>query len=132
MSITKFANSSYGKEKMTINERIFFEIEQQKLKQSDLARLLNVRTSVITTWKTRGTNPPAEYLAQICEFLNITIPDLFEIPDSNLSENQKEMLIQFNKLPEREQIKWIGKLEEAAKEYTENKSQDINTQSKIS
>lgn len=115
---------------MTINEKIFFEIEHQKLKQSDLAKLLNVRTSVITTWKTRGTNPPAEYLVQICEFLNITIPDLFEIPDSNLSENQKEMLIQFNKLPEREQIKWIGKLEEAAKEYISNNSQ--NTQSKIS
>ena len=40
------------------------------------------------------------------------------------------MLIQFNKLPEREQIKWIGKLEEAAKEYISNNSQ--NTQSKIS
>lgn len=115
---------------MTINERIFLEIERKKLKQSDLAKILKVRTSVITTWKTRGTNPPAEYLTQICEFLGITIPDLFEIPNSNLTENQIELLTHFNKLPEREQIKWIGKLEEAAKEYVTSEPQNI--QNKIS
>ena len=129
MSTIKYANMSYGKAKMTINERIFYEIERQKLKQSDLAKKLNVRTSVIATWKTRGNNPPAEYLIQICEFLGITITDLFNVPYSNLSDNEQELLEHFKKLPEREQIKWIGKLEEAAKEYSESQQ---TTQDKIS
>lgn len=64
---------------MTINEKIFSLIEQKQLKQADLAKKLNVRTSVIASWKTRGSNPPIEYAAQICEFLNITIYELLDI-----------------------------------------------------
>ena len=64
---------------MTINERIFNTLEKKNLKQADLARKLNVRTSVIASWKTRGSNPPIEYAAQICEFLNITIYELLDI-----------------------------------------------------
>ena len=31
----------------------------------------------------RGTNPPAEYLTRICEFLNITIYELLGIENEN-------------------------------------------------
>ena len=68
---------------MTINERIFYTLEEKNLKQADLARKLNVRTSVIASWKTRGSNPPIEYTAQICEFLNITIYELLDIKSEN-------------------------------------------------
>ena len=68
---------------MTINERIFNTLESKNLKQADLARKLNVRTSVIASWKTRGSNPPIEYAAQICEFLNITIYELLDIKSNN-------------------------------------------------
>ena len=40
-----------------------------------------------------------------------------ELPFTKLSENDKEMLLNFQVLPEREQIKFIGKLEEEAKKY---------------
>jgi len=72
---------------MNINEKIFRTIEEKNLKQADLARILNVRTSVITTWKTRKTNPPIEYAAQICEFLDITIYELLGIKAENEIEN---------------------------------------------
>lgn len=65
---------------MTYSEKIFSIIKEKGLKQSDLARLLNVSTGQVTMWKQRNTTPPAEYLPQICEFLGITILDLFEIP----------------------------------------------------
>lgn len=68
---------------MTINEKIFEEIREKKLKKADLARLLQVNTSVIATWEKRGTNPPAEYLIRICEFLNITIYELLGIENDN-------------------------------------------------
>lgn len=68
---------------MTINERIFKRIKENNLKKADLARLLKVNTSVIATWEKRGTNPPADYLIQICEFLNISIYELLGIQNKN-------------------------------------------------
>lgn len=68
---------------MTINEKIFKEIKEKNLKKAELARLLQVNTSVIATWEKRGTNPPAEYLIRICEFLNITIYELLGIENEN-------------------------------------------------
>ena len=85
---------------MTINERIFYTLENKNLKQADLARKLDVRTSVIASWKTRGSNPPIEYAAQICEFLDITIYELLDIKSDNniekiynlLSKEDKEIV----------------------------------------
>ena len=77
---------------MTINERIFYTLEKKNLKQADLARKLDVRTSVIASWKTRGSNPPIEYAAQICEFLDITIYELLDITSKNDIENIYKLL----------------------------------------
>lgn len=83
-SIKIFANANINEgSKMTINEKIFTEIKEKSLKKADLARLLQVNTSVIATWKKRGTNPPAEYLVRICEFLNISIYELLGIKNEN-------------------------------------------------
>ena len=83
-SIKIFANANINERgKMTINEKLFEEIREKKLKKADLARLLQVNTSVIATWEKRGTNPPAEYLIRICEFLNITIYELLGIENDN-------------------------------------------------
>lgn len=48
----------------------------KKLRPTDLARFLNISTSSVSNWKIRGTDPPAEYLLLICEFLGINISDL--------------------------------------------------------
>ena len=83
-SIKNIANASINERgKMTINEKIFTEIREKSLKKADLARLLQVNTSVIATWEKRGTNPPAEYLVRICEFLNITIYELLGVENEN-------------------------------------------------
>ena len=83
-SIKNIANASINERgKMTINEKIFTEIREKSLKKADLARLLQVNTSVIATWEKRGTNPPAEYLVRICEFLNITIYVLLGVENEN-------------------------------------------------
>ena len=71
---------------MTINERIFITLERKKLKQSDLAEFINVSTGQITAWKKRGTTPPAEYLINICKFLNITIYELLGEDQETQSE----------------------------------------------
>ncbi len=58
---------------MTINSRLFDLLTQKGLKQADLAKHLNVSQNVVTNWKQRGNNPPAEYIIPICDFLGISV-----------------------------------------------------------
>ena len=72
---------------MTINEILFSKMDEKGIKQTDIANKLNIRTSVIGNWKTRGTNPPAEYILPICEILDISVYDLLGTePDSNIEK----------------------------------------------
>ena len=68
---------------MTINEKIFNTMEEKHLKQADLARKLELKTGAITNWKVRGTTPPMEYAANICEFLGISIYELLGMKNNN-------------------------------------------------
>lgn len=68
---------------MNINEKIFNTMEEKHLKQADLARILNLKTGAITNWKVRGTTPPMEYAATICEFLGMSIYELLGVEDKN-------------------------------------------------
>lgn len=77
---------------MTINEILFKTLKNKGLKQKDLADYIGVNQSVTTNWKNRGNNPPAEYLINICEFLNISIYELLGAE----SPNELERL--YNKL----------------------------------
>ena len=70
---------------MSINEKLFFLLEEKKLKQSDLAKYLGVSQAVITTWKNRKTDPPASKLINICKFLEISVYELLgEEPNNQL------------------------------------------------
>lgn len=59
--------------------KIINVMEEKNLKYSDLAEYLGVSKSVVSAWKQRDTNPPLEYIVQICRFLNITIYELLDI-----------------------------------------------------
>ena len=62
-----------GEAALSIIERIMYMIDKKGLKATDLANVLHINPSVISTWKTRGKNPPAEYIVCICEFLNVSL-----------------------------------------------------------
>lgn len=108
---------------MTICEKIFAIMDEKNKRAVDLCRILDVGTSTMTTWKKRNTDPPAKYLAQICEFLEISINELLEIEDNSQDEDEKELLKYFNMLPEKEKYKWIGRIEEAASRYEQEPDQ---------
>lgn len=107
---------------MTICERLFEELDRRGLTAYRLCRHLGVATSVTTGWKQRGTDPPAKYVVRICEFLGCSIsyfltgsdtePETKKSPAPGISENGREMLELYEKLPEREQILLIGRLQE--------------------
>lgn len=65
---------------MTFNQILFTLLEKKGIKPTELARTLGVTTSTVSTWKTKGTDPPIKYLARISELLQTNIYDLLEIP----------------------------------------------------
>lgn len=58
---------------MTICKRIFDTIDAKPGKTAaGMAKALGVTTSQTTNWKTRGTDPPAKYVATICKYLGVS------------------------------------------------------------
>jgi len=97
---------------MTISEKLFAELDNKKIRQADLAKYLDVRNSVITNWKTRGTNPPSELIIHICKFLDISIFELLGEKIEYTSEEQK-IITAYKKADKvtKENIKAILKIE---------------------
>ena len=104
---------------MTICERMFKTMDDKGLRASALCRVLGIGTNITTGWKKRNADPPAKYIAQICEFLDCSLEYLLtgsekEPQQVELSENSREMLKLYELLPEREQLILLGRLQEMA------------------
>lgn len=107
---------AFGKEKMTINEKIFKIMKEKGLKQKGLANYLGVNETVISSWKKRGNSPPAEYIPKIAKYLNIKIITLFDDND-DLTEIEKELLDKYNILPNDKKELIITMIRGLAKDY---------------
>ena len=57
---------------MEIIERITETLEKTDKKATDLCDRLGIRTSTMSTWKTRNSDPPAKYIKPIADFLGVT------------------------------------------------------------
>lgn len=103
---------------MTISERMFATLDNKGLSASGLCKVLGIGTNQTTNWKQRNTDPPAKYIVLICEYLGCSLEYLLtgqetkKEPALGISENGREMLELYEKLPEREQILLIGRLQE--------------------
>lgn len=88
---------------MKIVERMFEIMESKDIKNVELANYLNVNKSVISNWKTRNTDPPAEYIVLICKLLNVSTCYLLTGKErkENLSEEDKILLEKYNLLTEK-------------------------------
>lgn len=88
---------------MSIINRIVELLKRKGASQADICNYIGIKYNVFTTWKTRGTDPPAKYLVQICDFLNITLEYLFTGQEKNslsskLTDEEQEMLELFHAL----------------------------------
>ncbi len=72
--------------------------------------------------------PNAKILFNLSQTFGVTMEYLLTGVEkkSELTQNERELLENFAQLPEREQIKFIGKIEEVAKQY-ECKGKSSNT-----
>lgn len=88
---------------MTINERMFTIIKQKNIKATDIANYLGTSKSVISNWKNRGTDPPAEYIKPICELLEVSIEHLLTGNENliGLTENEEKIIKAYRKADNR-------------------------------
>ena len=79
---------------MSINERMFLLLSERNLKYKDLADHLNINKTVVSAWKSRKTNPPAEYIVQICKLLNVTTEYLLTGKENESLNEEEQKLVE--------------------------------------
>lgn len=102
---------------MSIIERIVQIMDLKHLNQTELCRILQITNSTFSTWKTRGTDPPAKYLILICNFLGVSVDYLLGRTDNpntesnvTLSSDQNRLLQMYNLLSDMEKGEILGEL----------------------
>lgn len=79
---------------MTICERVFSLLAEDGREQKELAAFVGASTRTVSTWKTRGTSPGAEYIAGIAEFFGVSTDYILTGEERNLrlKDEDKEIL----------------------------------------
>ena len=110
---------------MNVIENIENLMKQKGISAYKLEKETGIKQSSFSHWK-KGTQPTVDKIIKICEYLKVSPNIIFrynepeEDPDQEqLTENEKEMLKYFRQLPEREQVKMIGRIEDKAGQFKE-------------
>ena len=104
---------------MQIIEEIIKIMNLKGIKPAQMEKDIGIRQSTFISWK-KGSQPTADKLSKIIQYLEVTPNQIFGYETKlELTENEKEMLQLFKKLPEREQIKFIGRLEDKVSQFTQ-------------
>lgn len=110
---------------MTISERMFSLMDEKNKRPYQLCAILGVGTAQTSSWKNRGSDPPAKYIPQIAAFLGVSIEYLLTGKDTcngGLSEMEQEVLQIFRQLPKDAQYDFRGQLKGYAMATSENKA----------
>ena len=74
-----------------IIHRVLALLDDKSLKMADLCRHLGINTSTMTNWKNRETDPPARFIAPICEFCGCSYEYLLTGTESLPHDLSKEL-----------------------------------------
>ncbi|MDD7218889.1 MAG: helix-turn-helix domain-containing protein [Clostridia bacterium] len=110
---------------MTINQRMFEIMKKKNIKSVDIANKLGISKSVISNWKSRETNPPAEYIVPICELMGVSIEFLLTGKErKDLSEEESKIIEAYRKADPAEQgvIKKILDIQENTERSYQSKT----------
>lgn len=92
-------------------------MKDKSINTLDLQRDTGISESTFRNWK-RGSQPTAEKIIILSKYFDISSDMLLGLKEPlELTENDKELLELFRTLPEREQIKLIGKVEDLVNKY---------------
>lgn len=93
-------------------------MENKAITPYKMERDIGIKQTTFISWK-KGSQPPADKLFKIIQYLEVTPNEIFGYETAPaLTENEKEMLELFKKLSEREQIKFIARLEDKVGKFT--------------
>ena len=70
-----------GKHREHIAKTISYYRKSLGIKQSDLAKKLNVAPSSISAWENGSNAPDIETLAELCDIFNISMNEMYGIND---------------------------------------------------
>lgn len=97
---------------MEIIQNIAEMMKNKGITPAQMERDIGIKQSTFISWK-KGSQPAADKLIKILQYLEVSPNELFGYQvEPKLSENEKELLELFQQLPEREQIKFIARLED--------------------
>lgn len=103
-----------------VYDKIIEQVNKNSLTGKELGNMLGLKKSPLTDWKNGKSKPTLEQLVKLCEIFAISSDELLGLNTTDkLSENEQELLSIFKQLPEREQIKFIGKAEDYLEKYKE-------------
>ena len=112
---------------MEIINNIIAIMNKKGITAYKLEKETGIKQQTFQGWK-NGHKMSVSALEQIIKYLEVSPNDIFGYKTNNLlSENETELLKYFNLLPEREQIKFIGRIEDAAEKYIDKECQSSNS-----
>lgn len=116
---------------MEIIEKLEEIMKKKKITAYQMEKDIGISQTTFSNWK-KGRQPTVDKLIKILPYLEVTPNELFGYSQEHkLSENETELLKYFNLLPEREQIKFIGRVEDAAEKYSDINNECQSSNSKI-
>lgn len=100
---------------MNIIENIIKIMRKKEITPYKLEKDTGIKQSTFISWK-KGSQPSADKLLLMIQYLEVSPNELFGYSEYyNLTDNDIEMLNLYQKLPDREQLKYIGRIEETLK-----------------
>ena len=109
---------------MDFLDRLIQIMQKMNIKQNTLANELNITQPTLSSILKGKSKPSLDTVINLCIFCeknNISTVWLLtgneNTPNTNLTELEEELLQYFRAIPERDQLRYIGKLEDAAEPY---------------
>lgn len=99
---------------MEIIERIYQLLDEKDKRAYELCERLEIRTSTMSTWKSRTNDPPAKYMKTIADFLGVSLEYLMtgkEAPLRKSTTSEEDNLLDlFRMLPDSKKYEFVGEL----------------------
>lgn len=112
---------------MSISERMFQIMEQKKIKSVDIAKHLEINKTVVSAWKKRGTNPPTEYIVQICKLLGVSVYYLLTGKECEELTEEEQKLVEAYRLADPAVQSFINKALDIEPDASMGKSSILDT-----
>lgn len=115
----------FRKEVKFVINRILDLMEKNNITAKQLTSDLEISNSSISDWKKGKGKPSSDAIVKMAEYFNVTTDYLLlgitcnKTNNINLTENEQEILSLLHKFDERNQIKFISKVEDLADKMLE-------------